>query len=79
MGERTVPECDVFGTLQPKGLRTIHVKMWMDGQTPEAVDAVLIDLTLAVSERGWKRVERMVQQACEPPKKQEAKADVPEA
>lgn len=74
MGERRVPECDIFGTLQPNGLRTIHVKVWQDGQTPEAIDTVLADTTLEVSERGRQRVFRMIEQACSPPKKREAKA-----
>lgn len=66
MGERITPECDIFKTLQPKGLRMIHVKVWEDGQTPGAIDTVLVDATVAVGEPGKKRVLRIARNATKP-------------
>lgn len=71
MGERKVPVCDIFGTLQPKGLRQIHVEV-----TDTEDDDSLFVCDIAASKRGVARILRMVENACYAPKKREAKADV---
>lgn len=66
MGERTVETCDIFDTLQPKGLRVIevHVAEFVAGG-PDA-GKVAFDAKLEVGERGLKRVLRMVKAATMP-------------
>ena len=78
MGERKVPECDIFKTLQPKGLRHMHVEVTDSDEDDSTTDSGKVELftcDLAVSKRGHLRVLRMVENACDPPKKQEAKVD----
>ena len=72
MGERKVPECDIFKTLQPKGLRLLDVIV--KDVTEEPFER-LISKGLAVGARGRSRVLRMIEQACQPPKKREATID----
>lgn len=65
MGERTVETCDIFDTLQPKGLRTIRVvveDLTESLSSPEC----LSDERVAVGERGKKRVIRIAQNATKP-------------
>ena len=78
MGEVRVPQCDIFKTLQPKGLRYIHVEVTdteVDDGTTDSGKAELFICDLAVSKRGRARVLRMVEHACQPPKTREPKAD----
>lgn len=82
MGERKVPECDIYKTLQPKGLRHIHVEVTDADEDNSIADSGKTELfvcDLATGERGKARVLRMIRQACTVPKKREDKADVPEA
>lgn len=84
MGERKVPECDIFKTLQPKGLRILQVTL------AEMVPAVpvegnpkwevahgspIVNTIVHVGARGAKRVQRLVEAATNPPKTREAKGD----
>lgn len=65
MGERITPECDIFKTLQPKGLRTIRVTV--EDVTESATSPIhLSDERVAVGERGKKRVIRIAQNATKP-------------
>lgn len=84
MGERKVPECDIFKTLQPKGLRTLQVTLTemtpgipVDGN-PEwevATGSPIVHVIIHVGNRGAKRVQRLVEAAVKPPKTREAQAD----
>lgn len=67
MGERVTPECDIFKTLQPKGLYPVYVKMWRPHADGSEIGMVFEEL--AVGMRGLDRIKRMVKAACEPPKK----------
>lgn len=79
MGERKVPECDIFKTLQSKGLRHIHVKVTDNDDDDSTTDSGKVELfvcDIAAGKRGVARVLRIVEQACYPPKKREAKGNV---
>jgi hypothetical protein len=81
MGERITPECDIFKTLQPKGLRILRVLV-TEQNTNEGVgvDSVLVDAAVAVGERGKKRVIRIAQNAIKPyASTREAEANAPGA
>lgn len=78
MGEVLVPTCDISRTMQPKGLRTIHVEVTDTAENDSTSDSgkvVCFECDLGTSERGFTRVLRMIKQACSPPKKREAKGD----
>lgn len=65
MGERITPECDIFKTLQPKGLRTIRVTV--EDVTESVTSPIhLSDERVAVGERDKKRVVRIAQNATKP-------------
>lgn len=68
MGEKLVPTCDIFGTMQPKGLHTVRVRVTeeMPGDEP---DRLLIDERKAVGTSGLNRVTRLAFAATNPPKK----------
>lgn len=77
MGERITPECDIFKTLQPKGLRTLQVIVCemseaipVDGNAKWEVSEgkPLVTKMLQVGNPGADRILRMVQAACQPPK-----------
>lgn len=88
MGDRITPECDIFKTLQPKGLRRLQVAI-AEMKPAVAVEGApdwevaegspLFDKIVAVGTRGAERVLRMVEAATEPPKKQKDNADVRDA
>ena len=74
MATRQVPECEIFKTLQPKGLHTIRVRVTeeMPGDEP---DRLLSDECRAVGTRGSNRITRLAFAATEPPKTRKAAGD----
>ncbi len=66
MGSRQVDECDIFKTLQPKGLRKVHVKVWVEAQTDGAIDTVLVSNSVEAGDRGIARVVRIAENATKP-------------
>lgn len=66
MGVREVPTCDMFKTLQPKGLRTIEVHVAEFSKDGPDEGTTLFDSKLEVGNRGLDRVLRMVKAATRP-------------
>lgn len=70
MGQKLVDTCDIFKTLQPKGLRVLTVRVLEDvadepgGREPK--DLILFDVAVAVGDRGAKRVLRIAKSATKP-------------
>lgn len=84
MGQITLPSCDKYGTIQRKGLRTLMIGVWeMSAPIPaggnpkwEASQGTpLFTKTLAVGERGKKRVLELIEAACQPVQKRKPKAE----
>ncbi len=81
MGERITPTCDIFDTLQPKGLQQIRVVVEeltpLEGCTPSVSTVVIHQSVVAVGDRGRKRVIRIAKSATVPygskPKPEDAK------
>ncbi len=65
MGERVTPECDIFKTLQPKGLLLLRVTVEQLTATPGKPDT-LHTCEVEVGERGKKRVIRIAKNATKP-------------
>lgn len=75
MGERITPECDIFKTLQPKGLRHITLVISDDDQdeaTSDSGKTELRNVTIACGAPGLRRLLRKVDEATRPPKQRGA-------
>ena len=71
MGTITLPQCDIYKTVQRKGLRHVHVIVLdvdQDEPTSDFGKVELLSVEVAVGNRGKERVLRMVKAACHPPK-----------
>lgn len=66
MGERITPECDIFKTLQPKGLALLRVIVEQLTDIPGKPNVLHTSEVTAVGERGKKRVLRIAQNATKP-------------
>lgn len=77
MGTKQVDVCDIYGTLQPRGLRTIHVRVWED---PGPISACKeeyewLNVTIQVGNRGFVRAISRIEDACNPLKKPQPKQE----
>ena len=74
MGERITPECDIFETLQPKGLDVLRVTVERLTDVPGKPETLHTD-EVSVGKRGADRVLRIAKSATQRPKTREAAGD----
>ncbi len=63
--------CDVYGTTKPP-IKTVHVKVWADGEKREDVDEALATHYAELSERGIERLCKFIERGMAAPTQQKS-------